>query len=278
MHVVYKLIFTKRKERNHKPYYYVGSKSNCSFEDNIIVENKTKRKYFGSSRYDGYQKIVQENIKNIKVDILFSSDNCSYKELIAKELLYQNKLDVVKNVEYFNLSLVQQNSFSEPGYALYRHRDYPQKRIRLKSGDPKILSGEYIHINKGKKRSASVIEKWKNDVARKPKSKEHRQKIGRSGLIMIKNAITHECLRIKKEDIHLYDPNDWYNPLTLSKSKLDETGRPIKKKLRNKKNTQCMVNNVCYESIKDVSEELNITRAIVKNRLNSKKWLSWKKI
>ncbi len=50
-----------------------------------------------------------------------------------------------------------------------------------------------------------------------PKTKEHREKIGRKGLIMLKSNITGNCIRITKEDKHLYDATEWMNPFALSK-------------------------------------------------------------
>lgn len=48
-----------------------------------------------------------------------------------------------------------------------------------------------------------------------PKSEEHKGKIGRSGLIMLQNSVTGECIRIPKNERDLYDENLWMNPYKL---------------------------------------------------------------
>jgi hypothetical protein len=37
MNIVYKVIFTQRIANNIKPYYYIGSKSNCIIKDGLIL-------------------------------------------------------------------------------------------------------------------------------------------------------------------------------------------------------------------------------------------------
>ena len=61
MNIVYKLTFINRLKTNIRPYYYIGSKSNCSFVDGVIVDNKTNKPYFGSSKYKNYKSIVNND-------------------------------------------------------------------------------------------------------------------------------------------------------------------------------------------------------------------------
>jgi fructose-specific phosphotransferase system component IIB len=72
-------------------------------------------------------------------------------------------------------------------------------------------------LNKGKSIPENQIKNWVEKVAKKPKSAEHKAKIGRSGMIMLKNIITSESIRISKSDIHLYDSNVWKNPAVQQK-------------------------------------------------------------
>jgi hypothetical protein len=52
-----------------------------------------------------------------------------------------------------------------------------------------------------------------------PKSEEHRKKIGRKNMIMLKNKDTGKTIRIPKSDIINYDDNLWVNPYILSENK-----------------------------------------------------------
>lgn len=56
-------------------------------------------------------------------------------------------------------------------------------------------------------------------IATLPKSPEHRKKIGRS-MIMLKNRITLEAVRIDKEDLDKYDLTIWLNPAKISQKRL----------------------------------------------------------
>lgn len=53
----------------------------------------------------------------------------------------------------------------------------------------------------------------------KPLSEEQKKKIGRKGLIMLKNKHTNETIRIPKEEKKNYDPKVWMNPYCLSENK-----------------------------------------------------------
>lgn len=66
----------------------------------------------------------------------------------------------------------------------------------------------------GKKLSPET--KLKMSIARKgiPKSEDHKIKIGRKGLVMLKNFSTGESIRISKEESINFDPTIWKNPST----------------------------------------------------------------
>lgn len=61
------------------------------------------------------------------------------------------------------------------------------------------------------------IEAWVEKIgARKPKSEEHKRKIGRKGLTMLQNIHTKEIVRVNPEG---YDPNVWVHPKKLTPEK-----------------------------------------------------------
>jgi len=49
-----------------------------------------------------------------------------------------------------------------------------------------------------------------------PKSEEQKKKIGRKGMMMLKNIHTNETIRIYKTDLILYNIDEWINPYSLS--------------------------------------------------------------
>jgi len=73
--------------------------------------------------------------------------------------------------------------------------------------------------NKGRKKTKEEIENWVEKVAKQPKSKEHREKIGRPGLVLLKNKLTNESIRIPKEMLINYDLNIWLNPAKISQKR-----------------------------------------------------------
>jgi hypothetical protein len=74
--------------------------------------------------------------------------------------------------------------------------------------ETKRLIGEK---NKGRVKSQDEIDNWIQKVAKKPKSKEHRQKIGRKGLIMLQNKNTMETVRVSRDEAKSF-ANEWVNP------------------------------------------------------------------
>lgn len=264
MNIIYKITFPIRLQNNIKPYYYIGSKTNCIIKDNIILD-ANNNEYWGSSSWIDYATIVDSD--NCIMEVLYSSDITNGQHILNIENEIQRELDVVASPEYFNKSLATTNNYCDNEYATYKHVE-TNKVVRLRRDHPLVLSKEYVGVTKGipipeelKKghgrsgkengfygkthteenrkiqalaassriKTDEEIANWVEKVAKKPKSTEHKIKIGRKGFIMLKNAMTGECIRVKKEDKILYDMNDWYNPYTLAKMPLDENGRPIKK-------------------------------------------------
>lgn len=155
--IVYKITFTERKKNNILPYYYIGSKSNCNFVDGKILD-KNNNEYIGSSRYKDYKIIA----KNSTLDIQILKEFDLYEDALLYECEIQKKYDVVKSLEYFNLSLATQSNFTHPGYGTYRHAEDFNKKIRLKTNDPLILDGTYVGVTKDYKHSNETKEKISN--------------------------------------------------------------------------------------------------------------------
>ena len=66
------------------------------------------------------------------------------------------------------------------------------------------------------RRTPEGLTVWIEKVAKKPKSADHRKKIGRKGFVMLKNSITMESVRVLKQDVDQYDLKIWLNPSLLS--------------------------------------------------------------
>ena len=73
--------------------------------------------------------------------------------------------------------------------------------------------------NSGRIKNPKEIENWVEKVAKMPKTKEHRSKIGRNNLVMLKNISTNECIRVDKSQVILYDKNLWKNPTAISQKR-----------------------------------------------------------
>lgn len=251
MNYVYKLIFDDRKQNNDEPYYYIGSKSNSTYVDGILLDNKNKV-YYGSSSLENWNEIVENN--KISVEIIKEFED--YNDALNYESMLQKSLDIVADTKYFNLSIATVNNFTDPNYASYKHTR-TGKTVRLARTHPMVLSGEYVGVSKGTKLSEETrkkmgrsgaqnafygkchseetkrkigkinseriktqeeIDNWVEKVSSKPKSIEHRKKIGRKNLIMLKNKITGECIRIDKDTASDYDRIVWVNPAALSEN------------------------------------------------------------
>jgi hypothetical protein len=155
-HIVYKFIFKNRLTRNDPPFYYIGSKSNCAVKDGFIIDKQNK-KYFGSSNSKLYKEAIKD--ENPILEILGEFQN--YNECLQYERQMHIENDVAKNHEYFNLSIAcDKSTYTNPDYCTVRHKDYPNKFIRMRKDDPLILNGTFINANAGYKTyNNGIIEK-----------------------------------------------------------------------------------------------------------------------
>jgi len=242
MHCVYLLSFTNRLKQNTPPYYYVGSKSDFSFTDGRLYD-KAGKLYAGSSRYNGWKDIVKDEYE---VSILSTWEE--YKDCIVAEYDEQIARNAVASPEYFNLSFAACNSFANPRFALFKHsvtgkrvrleidhamvlsgeyvgitkgnklsKEHRMKISNGQLGDKNQFFGRKHTDESLQKMSAALLGKPTSDLQKQsvskrhkgvPKSKEQRAKIGRPGLVMLKNVITLEVIRVSKEDPRYSDP-DW---------------------------------------------------------------------
>lgn len=256
MHIVYKLIFHNRIRINTPPFYYIGSKSNCSISANGFIIDKHGNEYFGSSRWKGWKDVINESINDIEVIVLYETSD--YGECIEKEKEFHLNNDVVRNVEYFNLSIATISTYANPSYGTFKHYQ-TGKCVRLKIDDPLVENGTYVGVTKGrsvvndpghknrglkgennpfygKSHSEEALKKMseasKNQVfseetrkkmsnTRKgvPKTEDHKKKIGRKGLVTLKNINTGECVRIPKEEADKYNKEIWKCPSALKQKR-----------------------------------------------------------
>ncbi|MFW9602927.1 MAG: NUMOD3 domain-containing DNA-binding protein [Prevotella sp.] len=256
MHIVYKIVFPDRKKLGVKPSEYIGSKSNCTVVNGVILNNKGKP-YWGSSRSKDFLFALENEEKT--VEVLYQSD--IYENALQEERRIHIELDVVANPNYFNLSIANANTFTNPSFALYKHIE-TGKRVRLDRNHPLVKSGIYVGITKGVKysderkdsiskrnvgennpfynkrhtdktkkaiglknsqrvKSKEEIENWVKKVAKRPMTDERREILSKvnSGKLVLKNAKTGECIKIDKTEIHLYDKTIWKNPAAITQKR-----------------------------------------------------------
>lgn len=72
--------------------------------------------------------------------------------------------------------------------------------------------------NKGRVKTEAEISNWVKKVASKPKSTEHKAKIGRKGFIMLQNVNTLEIVRVPYDDERAQSA-DWVNPKKITPEK-----------------------------------------------------------
>jgi hypothetical protein len=86
-----------------------------------------------------------------------------------------------------------------------KHSDETKKKLR--------------DANLGRKISQERIQWFTENVAKKPKSLDHRKKIGRKNLVTIKNILTGEVKRLDRSLISGYDTEIWKNPSSIKQKR-----------------------------------------------------------
>lgn len=145
MHCVYLIEFVDRKKSNIRPYYYIGSKSNCTFNGKNIID-KNGKEYYGSSSVEDFEECVKS--ENIKIYILSEFED--YKECLNHEKELHIHHDVVADPRYWNKGIATISSYHNPDYITVKHV-LTNKVVRLHRSHPMILSGEYVGFSKGGK-------------------------------------------------------------------------------------------------------------------------------
>lgn len=254
MHIVYKITFNNRLDRGTPPYYYIGSKSNCVYDGGVIYD-KNGNPYYGSSTWEGYSDIVGESVDHLSVECLEYCD--SYNQCLNVEREYHIKNDVAANPEYFNKTIAMVNTYSDPDYATYKNIN-TGKVVRLPRDHPMVENGEYVGVTKGvilsdehkskigmageenpfygRKHNDHTIQRLSkanlgkthtSEVRRRmsekrkgvPKSEDHKSKIGRKGLVMMKNVESGKCLRVARDDAEQLDKSVWKPLASLTKKR-----------------------------------------------------------
>lgn len=198
VNIIYIVNFLDRIENKTPPYFYIGSKVNCEFENGLIYVcnrngERTKKIYYGSSEYKDYHNIVKNS--HIEVEILEKCDDPKLLPILERN--YHIERDVMKSIEYFNLSINTISTFAMGGYGTYRHKDDPYKRIRLPVNDPLVINGTYIGATSGYKPSDDTRKKIsesnsgeKNSFYGKKHTEETNRKIGEKNKGRIKSEET----------------------------------------------------------------------------------------
>jgi len=215
--------------------------------DGTIIDRHGKP-YYGSSFWHGYDSIVESSRQHIKVDVLAAIKTDEYRDLIARERELQLERDVVADTRFFNKSIAGVNTFADPNYATFRHTT-TNKTVRLRRDHPLVIAGLYRGVtsgmtfperdypdrsgsnnpfygkrhpdhvirriaeqNRGSKRTEDVRIKMSEQRTGVPKAEDHRRKLGRPGLMMVRNVATDEVRRVPVDDYYgdVYDRSLWF--------------------------------------------------------------------
>lgn len=133
---------------------------------------------------------------------------CMFRKGDNQERKFTSKqYSIVKNILVEKLKI----EMNGPGNNFYGKRHTEETKLILS----KIMKTKNIKISP--ETMVKIIEK-----AKRPKSIEHRKKIGRKGFIMLKNIETGKTIRILREDKLKYDETIWMNPYKILRMKLKE--------------------------------------------------------
>ena len=117
MFIVYKIIFNDRISNKTPPYYYIGSKSNCSYKNGVIYD-KNSKPYFGSCKSKLFLNSLKEE-NNLNSIILFETDNFHFMLELERKTQIEN--NVVLSVDFFNAAIAtSKNNLTNPDYTTCR--------------------------------------------------------------------------------------------------------------------------------------------------------------
>lgn len=251
MHIVYRI----NLNREELPNSYIGSKSNCSIINGKIIDQRGKE-YVGSSTYPNYLEIMQSGIEYY-VEILFEGSDYNeiikteaniqrqmdvvvdpkfFNLSIAGESTFANpEYATMRHVLTGKVARIQKNhpkiiSGEWVGLTRGRIMSDVERRSKAMVGEENPFFGRK-HSEKSKhlmasntdgktswnKRTDESKKKWFN-AAKRPKTDQHKQKIGRKNLVMLQNIHTKEIIRVPKTDIRYCDI-EWVNPKKITPEK-----------------------------------------------------------
>jgi len=159
MDIVYKMINQTRLVKNTPPYYYIGSKNNCVFIDNVIIDKFGKR-YKSSTK----SVILKEHLKTDEFYfiVLFEKDKDDKNDITFYERNEQLKISKESwDSEYYNKAYAI-SGFTTNGFANYHYGD--NKIISLPVKHPDVLSGKAIAQQKNRIISEEERVKLRNRV------------------------------------------------------------------------------------------------------------------
>ena len=196
----------------------------------LKTHNKTGYKYLGKTISDPYtykgsgllwKRHIKKHGYDVTTEILFSSDDKEEFKKVATK--FSQDFNIVESKEFANLCPEE----GQGGHTIY-HEERNNKISDYHKGKPKDydLKGinknmtvarntltnevERVSVNEFHSRNELIGIGSKNKGVKK--SDEHKSKLGRKGMIMLKSVSTGKCVRIKKEDVKNYDLDVWKNP------------------------------------------------------------------
>lgn len=157
MNIVYKLTNLTKLKSNQPPYFYIGSKTNCKFQNNLIYTS-TNKVYKTSSKCIILKNDIENNHEFI-YEILYIQDKNDEKSITEYEKIEQLKNSKDDwNLLFYNKSYAS-GKFTTYGYANYHYGD--NKLISLPINHIDVLSKKAIAQNKNKKASLETLQKLK---------------------------------------------------------------------------------------------------------------------
>lgn len=136
MNIVYWLEFSQRIKNKTPPYFYIGSKHDCAFEDGVILDLKysSRKEYWSSSEQPDFLEALA--IEKPIVKILSVCDN-----ILDEEEWYHKHYDIPKSPLFFNKASAHGNyggaGERAPRYGMKNSKSTCEAISKAQSGVPK---------------------------------------------------------------------------------------------------------------------------------------------
>jgi len=218
MHVVYKITFDNRLKENKKPYYYIGSKSNCVLEDGVLYgvrlnRNKSRNikiPYWGSCKNTLYLECLKNEKKHIEIIETFET----HSDCLNAERMIHIENDVVASPEYFNKIIAMNSPFLLFDHASYKNIE-TNKIAKLPKDHPEVLTGNWVLLDGGRESVRSRL-----TGAFRTQESINKTNEGNIGVTPLQNLKTGEYIRIHKdtEEYEKLDKTIWVHPSTYRKT------------------------------------------------------------